>query len=332
VVLIVHHIAADGWSLDILMGELSAHYRAVQSQLAVPVEPLPIQFMDYAAWQHNYLKGAVLEEQLNYWRRQLAGAPPQLKLPTDLPRPATQSFKGALHPFRMPPELAATVADLCRSEAVTPYIVLLTVLQVVLRHYSGQNDISVGSPIANRTQLETEALIGFFANTLVLRSVFPDDPSFRQMLVVTRETALGAYAHQHMPFERLVEVLRPARAAYNPLFQVNFRVVTKSPATLQLGSAVAERVPFDPGTARFDLALELLYTPEGLSGYFEYSTDLFGPATIRGLQVAFENVLRAAARQPQLPVSALELERLTGTHSVKRGAAIRRRTARTTGA
>ncbi len=223
------------------------------------------------------------------------------------------------------------MANLCRTEEVTSFMALLTVLQIVLWLRSGQADVSVGSPIANRTQLETERLIGFFANTLVLRTVFPPDPTFREMLGKARETALGAYAHQHMPFERLVEILKPARSTYNPLFQVNFRVLTKPAAPLHFGTATAERLPFDPGTARFDLALELLVTADRFEGFFEYSTDLFLPQTIQQFRSDFEQTLRAVAAHPDVPLSQLGLGRMAGTVPEGGTPSIRKRPARTSG-
>jgi hypothetical protein len=328
--LAIHHIVADGWSLDILVRELSDFYDAFVAGRRVQMEQLPIQFADYAVWQREYLDG-VLEEQLAYWRKQLEGAPPQLKLPTDRPRPANQSFRGALLPFKFPAELAGTVAEICKAEQVTPFIALLTVLQVLLRRYSGQNDISIGSPIANRTNIETEGLIGFFANTLVLRTVFPADPTFREMLAKSRETAFGAYGHQYMPLEKLVEILKPPRASYNPLFQVNFRVITTAPATLRLGSCEAERVVFDPGIARFDLALELLVTADRFEGFFEYSTDLFSVETIRRMQEEFEQALRTLTKSPDVALSSLGLGSAAGA-GAERGMGIRKRAARPAGA
>ena len=327
----LHHIAADGWSLDILFRELSDSYEAFERGDEWKPDPLTIQFADYASWQREYLAGPILAEQLAYWRQNLEGAPPQLKLRSDMPRPATQTFQGAVLAFKFPGELAQTVIEICRIEEVTPFIALLAVMQILLRQYSGQNDISVGSPIANRTNLETEGLIGFFANTLVLRTIFPRDPSFKEILAIARESALGAYAHQHMPFERLVEILRPQRAGYNPLFQVNFRVLTSPPGALRFGQTIAERSHFDPGTARFDLALELLATSDRLEGFFEYSTDLFYPETIRSLQKDFEQTLRLVSKRPTAPLSALGLDSLPGLMSERRPTAIRRRAAKAPG-
>lgn len=327
----LHHIAADGWSLDILFAELSLIYDALLQGQAPALEPLPIQFADYASWQRRTQQGPSLEEQLRYWRGQLQGAAAQLKLRSDMPRPAAQSFRGAIFAFKSSRELAMLVANLCRTEEVTSFMALLTVLQIVLWLRSGQADVSVGSPIANRTQLETERLIGFFANTLVLRTVFPPDPTFREMLGKARETALGAYAHQHMPFERLVEILKPARSTYNPLFQVNFRVLTQPAAPLHFGTATAERVSFDPGTARFDLALELLVTADRFEGFFEYSTDLFLPQTIQQFRSDFEQTLRAVAAHPDVPVSQLGLGRMAGTMPEGGTPSIRRRAGRTSG-
>jgi len=279
-------------------------------------------------WERDNLDGQVLDEQLKFWRNQLEGAAPQLKLRTDMPRPATQTFRGAVFPITLPRELAGIVNELCRREEVTPFIALLTVLQILLRQYSGQDDISIGSPIANRTLLETEGLIGFFANTMVFRTVFTGDPSFREMLAKARETALGVYAHQRMPFERLVEILKPIRAGYNPLFQVNFRVLTEPSAPLQFGETTAERIFFDPGTARFDLALELLITPDRFEGFFEYSTDLFYPETIQRLESDFEKTLRILSRHPDVPLSSLGLNQLAGSFSETGAPAIRRRASR----
>ncbi len=325
--LCLQHIAADGWSLDILCREVSAFYAEFTNGRSPAPEPLPIQFADYAVWQRSHLDGTVLDEHLTYWRNQLEGAAPQLRLPTDMPRPATQTFRGALLPFTLPRELATSVADLCRREEVTPFIALLTVLQILLRQYSGQDDISIGSPVANRTMLETESLIGYFANTMVFRTVFMGDPTFRQMLARVRETALGVYQHQHMPFERLVETLKPARAAYNPLFQVNFRVLTEPAARLHLGEAVAERIFFDPGTARFDLALELLATGDRIEGFFEYSTDLFYPETIARMESDFARTLGLLLQQADTPLSLLGLAPLSSPPD-RAGPVLRRRSAR----
>jgi non-ribosomal peptide synthetase component F len=203
--------------------------------------------------------------------------------------------------------------------------VLLTVLNILLWKYTFQCDISIGCPIANRTNLETEGLIGFFANTLVFRNEVSGDVSFRDMLARVRDTALGAYAHQYMPFEKLVEDLKPQRAGYNPLFQVNFRVLTSPPAPLRLGTVTAERLHYDPGVARFDLALELLITPDRFEGFFEYSTDLFYPETIHKLQDDFPETLRLLAGQPSVVLSEIGLKGESGWVGNQGRSVIRRR-------
>ncbi|REG14198.1 phosphopantetheine binding protein, partial [Archangium gephyra] len=222
-VLVMHHIVSDGWSMGLLVRELGGLYEAFSRGKPSPLAELPVQYADYAAWQRQWLSGEVLEEQLGYWRKQLEGAPPALELPTDKPRPAVQSFRGGYRGFQWPRELQDAVKALAKKEGATPFMVLLAAFQTVLARYAGQQDVSVGSPIANRTRAETEGLIGFFVNTLVLRSKLDGDTTFRELLGQVREVTLGAYAHQEVPFEKLVEELRPERdLSRGPLFQVMF--------------------------------------------------------------------------------------------------------------
>ncbi|RMF36691.1 MAG: non-ribosomal peptide synthetase, partial [Chloroflexi bacterium] len=221
--LTMHHIISDGWSMRVLVQELAALYDAFSHGRPSPLPDLPIQYADFALWQREWLQGEVLEEQLAYWKQQLSGSPPVLELPTDRPRPPVQSFRGAHRPFMLPRPLSQAIKALCRREGVTPFMLLLAAFQTLLHRYTGQDDISVGTPIANRNRAEIEGLIGYFANTLVLRTDLSGDPPFRELLKRVREVALGAYAHQDLPFEMLVDALQPERdLSHTPLFQVMF--------------------------------------------------------------------------------------------------------------
>ena len=221
--LTMHHIASDGWSMGVLVEELATLYDAFINDRPSPLPDLPIQYADYAQWQRDWLQGEVLEQQLNYWKKQLADAPELLALPTDHPRPAVQTDQGATYSFTLSSELTDQLKELSQQEGVTLFMTLLAAFQVLLYRYSNQTDIVVGSPIANRTHAEIERLIGFFVNTLVLRTDLSGNPSFRELLKRVREVTLAAYAHQDLPFEKLVEELNPKRdLSHSPLFQVMF--------------------------------------------------------------------------------------------------------------
>ncbi|RMF32232.1 MAG: non-ribosomal peptide synthetase, partial [Chloroflexi bacterium] len=221
--LTMHHIVSDGWSMGILIQEIAVLYDAFSQGRPSPLPELPIQYADFAAWQRKWLQGEVLERQLAYWKEQLADLPPLLELPTDRPRPAVQSFRGRTHSFVLPETLSRAIQELGRREGATLFMTLLAAFQALLYRYTGQERFAVGTPIANRNRAEIEGLIGFFVNTLVLRADFADNPTFRQVLKRVRETALGAYAHQDLPFEMLVDALQPERdLSHTPLFQVMF--------------------------------------------------------------------------------------------------------------
>jgi hypothetical protein len=304
--LTTHHIASDGWSKDILFRELEALYEAFAAGGPNPLPDLPIQYADFAFWQQQQLQSVRLGQLLAYWKQRLAGAPELLALPTDLRRPARQSFLGAHLPVVLPTELSDTLKRLGRQEHATPFMALLAAFKALLACCAGQEDIVVGSPILGRNHLETEPLIGFFVNTLVLRTDLSGDPTFRQLLRRVRETALGAYAHQDLPFEKLVEALRPRRTpSWNPLFQVNFRAQTALPPPPRLAGLHTEVVELDQGTARFDLALELWATDDVFAGYVEYSTDLFEAETVAGMVASFETLLRRVAERPEVRLSEL---------------------------
>ena len=221
--LTLHHIIFDGWSRRIFVQELATLYQAFGAGKPSPLPDLSLQYADYAVWQKRHFQGTNLEKQLAYWKTQLAGAPASLDLPTDRPRPAVQSFRGAVKTFSFPHDLSAHLSQFGRQQNATPFMILLAAFQALLARYSGQEDIVVGTPIANRNRAEIEGLIGFFANTLVLRTKVAGDLSFSDLLMRVKENALGAYAHQDIPFEKLVEELRPERSlSHNPLFQVLF--------------------------------------------------------------------------------------------------------------
>ena len=259
------------------MNDLAALYDAFCDGRPSPLQELPLQYADYAVWQRNYLQGESLEKLLSYWRGQLAGAPATIDLPTDRPRPAIQSFRGANKSFAFSRTISAEVLRGSRQLGTTPFMTLLAGFQSLLARYSGQNDIVVGAPIANRNRAETEGLVGFFANTLALRTNLSGDPNFRELLERVKDTALGAYAHQDMPFERLVEELRPERSlSYNPLFQVLFSLQNAPRRSFELRGLQLEPLAGVVGsTAKFDLSFFLLEAADGFTVRVEYNTDLF---------------------------------------------------------
>ncbi|MBV9110478.1 MAG: amino acid adenylation domain-containing protein, partial [Gemmatimonadetes bacterium] len=307
-ILATHHIATDGWSVGILQRELSALYAAFRDGRAPRLDDLPVQYADYAAWQRAQLTGDVLDRQLAWWRRHLAGAPTLLALPTDRSRPAAQSYRGGVHRFTLPAALVAGLDELQRREGVTLYMVMLAAYQLLLARYAGADDVVVGSPIAARTQKELEGPIGFFVNTLVLRTRLGGDPAFREVLRSVRETTLGAWEHQDVPFEKLVEELQPERSlGHNPLFQAFFALQNLEGEPLRLpGLSVAE-VPQEGAKAVFDLSLFLTRGQEGVEGALVYATDLFDAGTAERMARHLAVLLEAAAADPARRVSALPL-------------------------
>ncbi|HEY0095594.1 MAG TPA: condensation domain-containing protein, partial [Archangium sp.] len=306
--LTLHHIVADGWSMGVLIHELATFYEAFTTGRAPRLPELPVQYADYAVWQREWLRGEALEAQLSFWKQQLAGAPAALELPTDKPRPAVQTFEGATHRFQLSRELADALHALCRREGVTPFMALLAAFQVLLSRYSGQDDLCVGSPIAGRRHAELEGLIGFFVNTLVLRTRLDSALSFRELLARVREVTLGAYAHQDVPFEKLVEALRPARAPNrSPLFQVMF-VLQNAPLPALLGPGLTLRpLEVEHRSAKFDLTLSLTETPDGFAGLLEYNTDLFEASTAARMMEHLRTLLEGALARPEQPLGALPL-------------------------
>jgi hypothetical protein len=299
---VAHHIACDGWSKTVLFGELSELYGGFVREQPVELAPLPIQYSDFALWQQRSLEGSALEDQISYWRETLAGVPAALELPTDHPRPPTPASVGAVCRLVVPMDVTESIRAVGRQEGATLFMTTLGAFDALLAARSGQEDIVVGSPIANRLRVETENLIGFFANTLVVRVDLSGGPSFRKLVRRVRQSALGAYSHQDLPFEKLVEVVRPPRdPSRNPIFQVNFRLSTE-PRVLELDGINTEPVPVDPGISRFDLALDLVAGPAGLTGYLEYDTALFTAETASRMTDEFQELLRAVGQDPDRPI------------------------------
>ena len=316
----VHHIVFDGWSFGVLFGELATLYAAFTSGGEPALPPLAIQYADFAAWQRHVLSGEVMAEQLAYWKRQMSGSPRLLELPTDRPRPAVMTNAGATRSFRLSRTLTASLHALSRAESTTLFMTLLAAFQTLLHRYSRQSDIVVGSPIANRTREETENLMGFFLNTLMFRTDLSGEPTFRGLLGRVREVSLGAYAHQDLPFEKLVDELKPERnLSYAPLFQVLFILQGKWDAVDLPGLALAP-VPLtdelDSGTSKLDLSLSMDDHPDGLRGDVEYNTDLFDESTIIRFIGHFERLLESIAANPDQRISVLPILRDAERHQL----------------
>ena len=241
----MHHIVSDGWSMGVFVQELTQLYNAYCQNQPLPLTPLPIQYSDFAIWQRQWLQGDVLQNQITYWEQQLKDAPTLLSLPTDRPRPAVQTLVGATHEFALSVELTDKLIKLSQNQGCTLFMTLLAAYDTLLYRYTGQSDILVGSPIANRDRAEIEGLIGLFVNTLVMRTNLADNPRFSELLTRVREVALGAYAHQHLPFEMLVEALQPERdLSHTPLFQVMFNLQNAPVSDLELNGLTVSSVPF----------------------------------------------------------------------------------------
>jgi amino acid adenylation domain-containing protein len=296
----MHHIVSDGWSMGILVGEIGALYDALARGEPSPLPELPVQYADYAAWQRARLAGAELERQMEYWRGRLRGAATLLELPTDRPRPAVQGYEGAHRTFQLSPDTLGGLESLARREGCTLFMVMLAAFQTLLYRYTGQEDLLVGSPIANRTRPETEGLIGFFVNTLVLRGDLSGAPTFRELLRRVRETTLGAYAHQDLPFEKLVEELGTERSlSHEPLFQVMLALQNAPGKELRLGELRMERLLMERHTTKFDLTLFLWENEDGLFGWWEYATALFDEATIERMVGQFRELLDGVLADPE---------------------------------
>ncbi|MBI4241077.1 MAG: amino acid adenylation domain-containing protein [Candidatus Rokubacteria bacterium] len=307
----MHHIVTDAWSIGVFVRECTALYRAFSEGRPSPLPELEIQYADFAGWQREWLRGDVLEAQLAYWAGRLAGAPPVLELPTDRPRPAVQSLRGARRSVTISSELAEALAGLARREGVTLFMLLLAAFKVLLYRYTGQEDIVVGSPVAARSRVELEGLIGFFVNMLPLRTDLSGHLSFRELLGGVREVALGAYAHQDLPVEKLIEALRPERdPSVNPLFQVVFALQNTPMPPLELPGLALSVMDVETDTTKFDLSLVVAETGRDLSATLECSTDLYDRSTIGRMLDHFRTLLAGVAAKPDQPIGTLPI--LTG--------------------
>ncbi len=315
--LTLHHIVADGWSIGVLMNEIAALYPAFVNNRPSPLPELPIQYADFAHWQRQSLQGDILAAQLGYWQQQLEGIS-ILNLPTDRPRLAAQTYQGARQPLQLSKSLSLALLALGQQEGVTLFITLLAAFQVLLYRYTQQEDIAIGSPIANRNRSEIEELIGFFVNSLVLRTDLSGNPTFREVLSRVKDVALGAYAHQDLPFEKLVEELHPERNLnQNPLFQVVFALQNAPMMALELPDLTLSPLPFETETTRFDLELHLWEpttqnglwadSSEGVSGFVIYSTALFDDATIARMLEHFQILLEGIVTNPEQQIAHLPL-------------------------
>jgi non-ribosomal peptide synthetase component F len=304
----MHHVISDAWSAGVLISEVVALYSSYLSGEPSPLEELPIQYADYADWQRRWLDGFALKQQLAYWRRQLGGALPVLRLTADRPHPAEQRYRGARHQAAIPAELLEPLKELCRQEGVTLFMLLLASFQVLLYRHTRQDDIVVGTPIANRNRVETEGLIGFLVNQLVMRTDLSGDPPFRRLLRRVRETALGAYAHQDVPIEKLVEELQPERSlSQQPLFQVVLAFLNTPARALELPGLTLRPLVSDYTSVRFDLSLLAAEAAGGLSLTWLYRTDLFGAAQVAEMHGHLETLLRSIAADPDERLNKLEM-------------------------
>ena len=308
VILTMHHIISDGWSMGVLIREVTLLYQAYCKRQPSPLADLPIQYADYAQWQREWLQGPVLEEQLGYWKRHLTGAPALLEMPTDRPRPAVQSYRGASEAVVMSKELTSKLKELSRRESATMFMTLLAGFKAMLYRYTGEEDIVVATGIANRTRIEGEGLIGFFVNTLVLRTDLGGNPSIQEVIRRVREVTLGGYAHQDVPFELIVEEMEPERnASYTPMFQVMFVLQNAPEEELEIPGLILTPMIGENNTSKFDLYLALTEIEEGLAGSLEYSTDLFDASSIKQLVKYYLTMLEYIADNPDKPIRSISM-------------------------
>ncbi|HEY0735908.1 MAG TPA: condensation domain-containing protein, partial [Herpetosiphonaceae bacterium] len=308
-ILAMHHIISDQWSLGVLIRELGILYQAYAANPpADPVLPeLPIQYADYAVWLRDQLHGEVLDQHLGYWRQQLADLP-LLELLTDFPRPPVYTSSGATYPVELPLDISTTLHELSQRESATLFMALLAAFNVLLHRWSGQTDIVIGSPIANRNHTATEGLIGFLINTLALRVDLDGNPTFRELLARVRRVCLDAYRHQDLPFEMVVDAVQTRRdRSRNPLFQVSFVLLNAPMEPLQLPEISLSPLELERGATQFDLSLSMIETPAGLRGRLEYNTNLFDRATIARLVGHFGTLLQGIVANPDQPIAALPL-------------------------
>jgi acyl carrier protein len=308
VIITMHHIVTDGWSQGIFVRELTRLYESIVAGRPPVLPELPVQYADFASWQHEWLHGPVLESQLSYWKRQLGGRLAVLELPTDHPRPLIQTFRGSRMSLVLSKELSEDLRGLSRREGVTLHMTMLAAFITLLYRYTGQEDILVGAPIANRNLVEVEGLIGFFVNTLVIRADLSKAPTFSDLLRQVRRVSLEAYTNQDLPLERLIEELQPERSlSYAPLFQVMFTFQNQPMGSIELDGLSLSPSQINNATAKFDLILNMWETERGFSGWLEYSTDLFESSTIARMLMHFERLLISIVTDSDSPLTELKM-------------------------
>ena len=304
--MVQHHMACDGLSRGIIFDEMAALYAAYAAGRPDPLPPLPVQYGDFALWQYRHLQGDVLRGEVEFWREEVAGADFVTELPTDHPRPEVLTFVGGRERFTIPAEDAELLRAVGRDERATSFMIVHGLTGLLLHGLTGQEDLLVGSPVANRRWPETEPLIGFFINTVLLRLRMRGDPTFRELVRRSRETAVRCYAHQDFPFERVVQAVRPRRLSdRNPLFQVNLRMQGPAPEAPDLPGLVGSRVSIGVESSRFDLALGFVDTPGALDGYIEYNSALFEESSVQSWIAAFLDAVGRAAHHPDVHLSEL---------------------------
>ncbi len=307
-ILVMHHIVSDNWSTGLIVHEILEMYKAYAQNKEPQLPELPVQYADFAVWQRKWLKGKTLEKQLQYWRDRLQDTPPVLEMPLDRPRPAYQTYNGAYLTFHFTADTQKALHQLSRKADTTLFMTLLAAFEALLHRYSGQNDILTGTPIANRNRSETEHLIGFFVNTLVLRADFSDNPTFNQLLKRVKDDTLGAYQHQDIPFETLVEKLQPERdMSHSPFFQAMFVLNNAPVEQLQLPDLTLELIEVENKTAKFDLILNALEDDTGIHFKLEYNTDLFNADTMERFAEHYRNIVNAVLSDPDQAVSDPEI-------------------------
>ncbi|HZM99545.1 MAG TPA: condensation domain-containing protein, partial [Pyrinomonadaceae bacterium] len=307
IALTMHHIISDRWSVGILIKEVSAIYQAFINGQPSPLPELPVQYADYAVWQREWLKGEVLEKEIDYWRQQLGGELSELRLPVVRQRPAVPSYRGAYHSFRLEPTLSSSLKRLSREQGCTLFMTLLAAFQTLIYRYTQQDDILVGTTIAGRNRTELENLIGFFVNTLPMRADLSGEPSFIDLLKRVREFALGAYVHQELPFEKLVEELHPERGADSALVRVFFGLQNAPATSLDLPGLKLNAVGYSSDAVRFDLTLWMEEGPGGLTGTWTYSTDVLDAEAIAQMHERFETLLQSIVDKPETTLRLLDI-------------------------
>jgi amino acid adenylation domain-containing protein len=305
---VMHHIATDGWSMGIFWEQLGQVYTALAAGKPNPLPPLQIQYADYAVWQREWLSSDVLAQQLDYWKQQLADVNPILELPTDRPRPAIQTYTGAIHSIDLSPQLTTDLKALCQQQGTTLFMTLLAAFEILISRHSGQSDFIIAAPIAGRTRTEVEGLIGFFLNTLLLNADLAGNPSFQSLLSRVRKVALGAYSHQDIPFEKLIEELNPKRdLSRNPLFQVLFNLLNLEDSNLNFAGLTATPVNIPEVNSKFEMTLYVKEQERQIHFDLTYNTDLFAPERIVEMLAQFEQLLTQIVADPARPIQSYSL-------------------------